>query len=80
MSRAHCPNSAPIQPSSSLIWASSCCRVRLAAIAAFAFSFVPSPATTSRDTRPSRAQARTDSGSSAATASMFWRTNSATVE
>ena len=52
----------------------------LEAIDALAFSFVPSPAVTSRLTRPSRAQAFTDSGSSPATAAACRRANAAHVE
>jgi hypothetical protein len=79
MSWAHRANSAAITASSAAIWASSSAAVTLEAIDAFAFSFVPSPATRSRDTRPSRAHWRTDSGSSPQTAAKCLRTNSATV-
>ena len=65
---------------SSATCASSCSLVRFPAIDALAFSFVPSPATTDRSTRPSAAHALTDSGSSPSTAATLRRTNLATVE
>ena len=80
MSCAQAWTSALITASRSLIWASSCAAVMLAATGALAFSLVPSPATSSRLTSPSRAHARTDSGSSALIASRFRRVNSAIVE
>ena len=80
MSWAQARTSAPITASSSLISASSCAAVMLAAIGALAFSLVPSPATRSRLTRPSRAHARTDSGSRPLIASRFRRVKPAIVE
>jgi hypothetical protein len=50
--------------SSAAISASSSAAVLFAAIDADAFTFVPSPATTSTLTRPSRAHAATDTASS----------------
>jgi len=76
----HASTPAPMKASGSAICAWSCPAVTLEAIEAFAFSFVPSPAVTSRLTRPSLAQARTDSGSSPATAAACRRTNAAHVE
>ena len=76
----HPLTSAAISFSSSAIWVSSCSAVAFAAIDALAFTFVPSPATTSTATRPPRAHATSDATSSPFTASSWRVTNRAIVE